>query len=135
MDLIKKNSSLQTGLTGSQAHTFHEYLQATLAEIEGRNYSKANRHEADRVRELIEKFQRIQGAADDAEREWTSREVANLLAYIERRQAEFEASKNEIRSREEYRSYHEEDMAQLVDQWRTYQRAKEKLTELCAEAR
>jgi len=131
-----EHSLQQPGSTGKQVHAFFEYLQITLVEIEGRSpssaYKKANRHEADRVRELIGEFKRICGAAIDADREWTSTEISDVLEYIARRKSELEQGEARIRAKDDRRDFDFEDMEQLREQWRMFDRANARLAQICA---
>jgi len=133
---MEKNRVLYPGSTGKQVHAFFEYLQTILTEIEGRSpssaYRKANRHEADRVRELIREFQRICGVAIGAEREWTSTEIADVLEYIAKRKADLEQGEARIRANKVRRDFDYEDMEQLREQWRMFDRAKQKVEQICA---
>jgi len=134
---MEENSLLKPGLAGKQAQAFLKYLQSTLAEIEGRSpssaYKKANRHEADRVRELIGEFQRICGVAIGAEREWTSTEIADVLEYIARRKVDLKQGEARILAKNDRRDFDYEDMEQLREQWRMFDRAKQKVEQNCAE--
>jgi hypothetical protein len=137
------DSSSITSLTVEQARNFWNYLSDVYASINDRTPSKANRHEADRVRETMSEFYQIctgvksfEGFSCPGEIEngLSFEQVSAMLSYIETSKCRLENDYDRIRTKPVGSSWDSEDMEQIRDQLRFFQGTKEKVEQIMRES-
>lgn len=141
---MSTDSSSITSLSVEQTREFGNYLRDVYTSINDRNPSKANRHEADRVRETMSEFYRIctgvksfEGfsCSGEIENGISSEQVSAMLSYIETRKCGLENDYDRIRTSPDRRSWEFEDMEQIRDQLWFFKGSKEKVEQIMREAR